>query len=136
MIVDFAETVKGAKLSTASKNPFSDVGEDQVAVLKAYANGIIAGISATEFNPKGNITREQMCAIMTRTIKYLNSDATFGTPIQFSDMASVSDWAVEGVNAMSGLGIVKGDGVSITPQAQTTIEQAIAMTYRLYGKVK
>lgn len=137
MIVDFAETVKGAELSTVSKNPFEDVEEeDQEAVLKAYANGIIAGISATAFNPDGNITREQMCAIMTRTIKYLNPAVSFGTPIQFTDMTSVSDWAVEGVNAMSGLGIVKGDGVSINPQSQTTIEQAIAMTYRLYGKMK
>lgn len=135
MIVDFAETIKGEKLSTVSKNPFEDV-EGEEAVLKAYASGIIAGISATEFNPNGNITREQMCAIMTRTIKYLNPAVSFGTPIQFTDMTSVSDWAVEGVNAMSGLGIVKGDGVSINPQSQTTIEQAIAMTYRLYGKMK
>ena len=51
-------------------------------------------------------------------------------------MDRVSDWAVEGVNAMSGMGIVKGDGVSITPKSNTSVEQAIAMTYRLYNKLK
>ncbi len=133
MIVDFCEKYLGRELSTTS-NPFADTENEKV--IKAYANGIITGISYDTFAPDNNITREQMCAIMTRATKVLNPDVQFGEGIKFSDMHLVSDWAVEGVNAMSGLGIVKGDGVSITPKSNTSVEQAIAMTYRLYNKIK
>lgn len=133
MIVDFCETYLGRKLSTTS-NPFNDTENEKI--IKAYANGIITGVSSNEFSPNARITREQMCAIMMRTTKFLNPNVSFGQPIAFSDMGQVSSWAVEGVNAMSGLGIVKGDGYSITPQSNTSVEQAIAMTYRLYNKIK
>lgn len=133
MIVDFCEKYLGRELSTTS-NPFEDTENEKV--IKAYANGIITGVSSDTFAPDGRITREQMCAIMTRATKLLKPDIQFGEGIKFSDMHLVSDWAVEGINAMSGLGIVKGDGVSITPQSNTSVEQAIAMTYRLYNKIK
>lgn len=133
MIVDFCEKHLGRELSTTT-NPFKDTENEKV--IKAYANGIITGVSSDSFAPNDNITREQMCAIMTRATKFLKSDVQFGEGIKFSDMYDVSDWAVEGVNAMSGLGIVKGDGVSITPKSNTSVEQAIAMTYRLYNKIK
>ena len=133
MIVDFCEKYLGRELSTTS-NPFKDTKNEKV--IKAYANGIITGVSSDKFAPDDRITREQMCAIMTRATKFLKSDVQFGEGIKFSDMYDVSDWAVEGVNATSGLGIVKGDGVSITPKANTSVEQAIAMTYRLYNKIK
>ena len=133
MIIDFCETYLGRELSSTS-NPFKDTENEKV--IKAYANGIITGISSDKFAPQDKITREQMCAIMMRTAKFLNPNVSFGQPIAFSDMGQVSSWAVEGVNAMSGLGIVKGDGYSITPQSNTSVEQAIAMTYRLYNKIK
>ncbi len=133
MIVDFCEKYLGRGLSTTA-NPFEDTENEKV--IKAYANGIITGISSDEFAPDDKITREQMCAIMTRAAKFLKPDVQFGKGIKFNDMHTVSDWAVEGVNAMSGLGIVKGDGYSITPQTNTSVEQAIAMTYRLYNKIK
>lgn len=133
MIVDFCETYLGKELSKTG-NPFKDTENEKV--IKAYANGIITGVSSNEFAPNNEITREQMCAIMTRASKFLKPDVQFGEGIKFSDMNQVSDWAVEGVNAMSGLGIVKGDGYSITPKSNTSVEQAIAMTYRLYNKIK
>ena len=133
MIVDFCEKYLGKELSKTG-NPFKDTENEKV--IKAYANGIITGISSNEFAPNNEITREQMCAIMTRASKFLKPDVQFGEGIKFSDMNQVSDWAVEGVNAMSGLGIVKGDGYSITPKSNTSVEQAIAMTYRLYNKIK
>lgn len=133
MIVDFCEKYLGKEISSTS-NPFKDTENEKV--IKAYANGIIAGVSGNEFAPNDKITREQMCAIMTRAAKFLKPDVQFGQGIAFSDMDIVSDWAVEGVNAMSGLGIVKGDGVSITPKSNTSVEQAIAMTYRLYNKIR
>lgn len=133
MIVDFCEKYLGKELSKTG-NPFKDTENEKV--IKAYANGIITGVSSNEFAPNNEITREQMCAIMTRASKFLKPDVQFGEGIKFSDMGQVSDWAVEGVNAMSGLGIVKGDGVSITPKSNTSVEQAIAMTYRLYNKIK
>ena len=133
VIVDLCEKYLGKELPM-SYNPFKDV--DNEKVVKAYEAGIVSGVSFDEFSPDTPITREQMCVIMTRAAKFLKPNVSFGQPIAFRDMNKVSSWAVEGVNAMSGLGIVKGDGVSIVPNSNTTIEQAIVMTYRLYNEIK
>ena len=48
------------------------------AVAWASTNGIVAGISATEFNPNADITREQMAAILYRYANYKKIDTQVG----------------------------------------------------------
>ena len=49
--------------------PFTDVAEGAWyydAVSYVYANGLMDGVSATEFNPDGNMTRAMVWAILAR----------------------------------------------------------------------
>ena len=48
------------------------------AVAWASTNGIVAGISATEFDPNADITREQMAAILYRYANYKKIDTQVG----------------------------------------------------------
>ena len=47
-------------------------------VAWASTNGIVAGISATEFNPNADITREQMAAIFVQIRKLQEDRYTSG----------------------------------------------------------
>ena len=55
------------------KNPFTDLGSETVyyydAVLWAYSKGLVSGITATEFGPNEQITREQFVTILYRYAK-------------------------------------------------------------------
>ena len=58
--------------SVSGKTPFTDVRTDKwysAAVLWAYQNSIVTGMSDTTFAPINNVTREQMATILFRYTK-------------------------------------------------------------------
>ena len=68
MFVAILHRIDGEKEEGECK--FEDVPSGayyEKAVAWASTNGIVAGISATEFNPNADITREQMAAIMCQS---------------------------------------------------------------------
>lgn len=96
------------------------------AVAWASANGIVNGVSATEFAPNNNITREQMAAMVYRYASYVNADMTTLKDIAaYDDYSAVSPYAVEAMKWVCGRGIINGmtettlvpGGVSIRAQA-------------------
>ena len=63
----------------SGKSPFTDVAAGQWytnAVAWAAANGIVTGTTDTTFAPNGNITREQMAAILYRYASYKGLDVS------------------------------------------------------------
>ena len=52
----------------------------------------------------------------------------------YTDQASVSPWAVEGVGALAANGIMKGNGSALSPQEPCSVEQAILLAWRLYAQ--
>lgn len=130
----------------AVPNPFSDLQNNQV--LKAYKLGIVKGVSATTFEPKTLINREQVSAMLVRTIKLIAPDAdysTTGAP-NFTDQADISGWALNDCLCIAKLGIIKGSDEKFMPRAvtkaqvaagyaNTSREQAIAMSLRSVNKM-
>ena len=53
--------------AAADDCPFSDVSVAQGYVALAYRMGIIKGVSAYNFEPKKEATREQAAAVLLRT---------------------------------------------------------------------
>lgn len=56
--------------------PFEDVPESAwyyKNVLNLYASGLINGVNATEFNPDGGISRAELCAIIDRLMKKIET---------------------------------------------------------------
>ena len=82
-------------------NPFIDVKKTWYtqAVLWAYDNKIIAGVSDDEFAPDDNLSREQFAAILYRYANYKGIDTTERADLStYDDGAKTSKYAV---NALS-----------------------------------
>lgn len=116
---------------------FADVPEDAwyySAVAAAVKNGIVTGVSETEFAPDANITRQDMAVMIDRAAKAANISLSNGAELIFTDEAAISDYALDAVKAMSKAGIINGfeDG-SFSPMSNATRAQATVMLYRVAG---
>ena len=97
------------------------------AVYWARMNGVADGVSDTQFDPDGNITREQLVTMLYR---YAGASA-IGGALSFYDAASVSSWAVEAVSWASAEGIVSGrEGNLFDPQGGATRAECAAILMR------
>lgn len=65
--VKLAEELTGKSITPADANTFTDTNDSYV--LKAYAAGITSGVNATEFDPNGTLTRQQMGTFLYRTLR-------------------------------------------------------------------
>ncbi len=79
-------------------------------VASAVANKIVNGVTANSFNPEGKITRQDMAAICYRALAILGVEVNLTGKLDFADAGSISDYAKEAVEALSGLGIINGKG--------------------------
>ena len=122
---------------------FSDVADSAVyakAVAWAASKGIALGNGDGTFTPDTSLTREMAMTFLYRALTELN--LTADTPAssvldRFSDRASISAWAEDGMNTLVNMGIIEGneDG-TVTPQGELTNAQVAAMIYRvLDGKL-
>ena len=100
------------------------------AVNWAAARGIVKGYDTGAFGPEDSVTREQLAAILYRYAQVKGYDTTRGGMAvrEFSDSASISDWAQEAmawaVNAQVLSG--KGNGV-LDPQGTATRAEVAQM---------
>ena len=100
------------------------------AVNWAAARGIVKGYDTGAFGPEDSVTREQLAAILYRYAQVKGYDTTQGGMAvrEFSDSASISDWAQEAmawaVNAQVLSG--KGNGV-LDPQGTATRAEVAQM---------
>ena len=95
------------------------------AVAWAASEGIVSGISATQFDPNGKITNEQMAAIIWRYAKSKGVDVTTTGELSYSDKKEVADWATAAVLWLKEQGIMIGNADStFAPQTASTRGQA------------
>ena len=115
---------------------FDDVDEDAWyadAVAWAAENGIVNGVSDTEYAPNANITREQLATMLYRYAQYSGMDAVdLRENISgFADADSVSEYAVQALNWAVGEELVNGMGDNtLAPQGNATRAQAAALLMR------
>ena len=145
--------------STGGTTPFRDVEGTvhQEDVERAYRLGITAGATSTAFEPEALITREQLAAMLCRTVQKYSVPGwelsrekefpldTIGTP-QFADDALISDYAKPAVAFLAKRGWVLGvDETRFAPRelageepdyGRATREQAIAIAFRIYQSYK
>ena len=125
--------------------PFTDLTQDwyQDAVLWAYQTGVVAGTSATTFEPDRPVTREQIAVIlmeyMTRVLK-LERTWTPADLSGFPDAASVSDWAKDAMADAVALGLISGASnggqTYLNPQGSATREQVATILMEFCKNVK
>lgn len=115
--------------------PFLDVNEnkDLSFIERAYHLGIVNGVSETEFNPDGEITRQEAAAMLMRVYKNYAEAEKISGEVKFSDDEEIASWAKEDVYSINSLGIMQGVGAnSFAPLDGYTVEQAIITFWRLY----
>ena len=131
-------TVKGYELSKL-RAPFNDVPRGQWytdAIWWAKLMGVVAGTSATTFDPEGEITREQLAVILYNYTKQFapGSLTATGSLAGFPDAASVSSWARTEMAWAVGNGLISGTGSGsvayLTPQGSATRAQVAAILMR------
>lgn len=105
--------------------PFSDVDMDAWyanAVSWAKQNGIVNGVSETDFAPDANITREQIATIMFRYAQCKGMDVlTLEENLHFSDANEISEYAVSAINWAVGTGLINGkSATTLNPKDNAT----------------
>ena len=117
MLVTVLYRAAGEPSVTGITNKFTDNKQGKYyynAVLWASNKGIVNGATATTFDPDGNITREQIAAILYR---YAGSPSVTGSLSGYSDQAQVSSFAVTAMQWAVGSGIITG----VTSGGKTTL---------------
>ncbi|HHW01156.1 MAG TPA: S-layer homology domain-containing protein, partial [Clostridiaceae bacterium] len=133
--------VRALGLKADFSSNFDDVSPDSYyyeGVGIARALGIAKGTGGNLFNPKAELTREDMMVLAARALRIagkLKNEGTFDDIKHFDDADEVSSYAVESVAALVKAGIIKGDGKSINPKATATRAEAAIVIYRIYQLV-
>ena len=112
---------------------FNDVTQNHAsfnAIQWASVMGIVQGVGNNNFDPNGDITREQIAVLLHRYA------SIFGIPMQqglpnFTDNEYISPWAISAVGSVQSMGLISGrpDG-SFDPQATATRAEVAAIFSR------
>ena len=132
---------KAGEPSVNKSIPFADVEMDAYyanAVIWGKQNGIVNGVSETEFAPEANITREQIAAIMFRYAQYEGMEAvTTEENLHFDDANEISEYAVSAMNWAAGTGIMKGKtNTTINPKDNATRAEIATVLQRFIEGTK
>lgn len=137
MVVTVLYRMEGSPAVTGG-TPFTDLQAGSWyadAVAWAYANEIVNGMTTTTFQPGGNVTREQLAAILCRYTAAKGGDVTAAADLSvFPDAGRVSDYAAAPVQwaVRSGLinGVAEGGRSYLRPQGSATRAQVATILMR------
>ncbi len=124
---------------------FADVNENDwfySYVNTAYHYGIINGVSDTEFNPEGEISREEMVTMTARAAKLCgmmtdyNEESIRNTLAEFPDYITVSDWAMPAMAFCYYEKLLDGSVMNIEPKTKITRAEMAQLLYNMLGKAK
>ena len=139
MVVTILYRLEGEPRVTGSSG-FTDVASGAWyadAVTWAAANGIVNGVSDTEFAPNTDITREQLAAILFRYAEYKGYDVSGRDSLTgYTDRGSISAYALDAMRWAVDEGLITGmTATTIVPQGTATRAQCAAMLMRFIENV-
>lgn len=120
MIVTVLARLEG--VDTSDSSPWYESGR-QWAMKAGISDGT---------NMDGSLTREQLAAMLYR---YAGSPSVSGTITGFTDVDSISDWALDAMTWAVNSGILNGSKGALKPQAPATRAQVAAMLQRFVENV-
>ena len=125
------------KEPTGAKADFADVPEGtyyENAVGWAVQNGIVKGVSETEFAPDNTITREQMATIIHRYMKFKGLDMSVSENVDvtsYEDFENISDYAKDAFRFACSNGIISGTSeTTLAPKESLARAQMAAIFQR------
>ena len=143
---EFATIItRGLGLTKNNSSDFCDVTANDwfySYVNTAYYYGIINGVSDTEFNPNGTITREEAAVMVMRAAKLCGLDCVYDqnsardTLAQFYDYITVSDWATEAMAFCYDEDIFSDNTETIMPKECVKRDEIADMIYNMLNVSK
>lgn len=137
--------VRGLGLPIKSNAKFCDVTKNDWFydyVNTAYLYGIVNGVSDTEFNPNGTITREEAVVMTAKSAKLCGMDTEIESIYArdilsgFIDYVKISDWAVLPVAFCYDSKILSDDAIEIKPKENVTRGEIAQMLYNMLSLSK
>lgn len=133
----FAQVMANAlnvDLSNYGGDSFTDVKAGKwysPAVAWAKEFGLVSGYTDGSFHPNSPISRQEMCVIISNTLRIKPEK----TGYVFPDDRSIASWAKDAVYTCYALGLVKGDeknnfnarGITLRSQAATVFTRYVAL---------
>ncbi|MHA7965443.1 immunoglobulin-like domain-containing protein [Paenibacillus sp. CAU 1782] len=121
-----------------SASQFTDVTDQwyEAYITTAQQSGIVKGVSDTSFEPERVVSRQEMAAIIIRTLRKYK-DVTFTEEdlksiAEFADTDNISAWAFEDVYVARKLELMIGrDGNKFAPRKPTLRGEAASVIYNL-----
>ncbi|MBQ7474484.1 MAG: S-layer homology domain-containing protein [Clostridia bacterium] len=140
MVVTVLWRIEGEP-ETAFRADFRDVKESEwyaVPVIWAKDSGVVLGVSATEFDPDGEITREQLAAMLFRYSSHKDYAVSGRADLSvYTDAPRISDWAADALSWAVSAGLVKGvTAKTVEPGGPATREQLATILKRFDTGVK
>ncbi len=139
--------VKALGLTPRANGKFSDVPDNKwyapyVGTANAY--GMVNGVSETEFNPEGTITRQEAATLLARAARLCGMDTEMDQDgirfylAQFTDYVKVSDYAQGPMAFCFREGILREDefGENLEPKTPILRSEIARMVYRLMSSAK
>ena len=126
------------KPAPKSMNSFKDVPSGQwytEAVAWASENGVVDGVGNNLFDPDGNVTREQIAAIMYRYAGKKGYDTTKRADLsKYPDAGQISSYAKEALSWANAEGLINGTnngkGDILDPKGSATRAQVATILMR------
>lgn len=134
-VVAILARMEQADTASAPTAPFTDVKPSEyyaTAINWAYANGVIAGISDTQFAPDASITRQELIAILIRYLTKVRGLTLDSEELTFTDAAQIESYAREPIQKAMSIGLIYGypDG-SFQPNNQLPRCEGVSFLLRL-----
>jgi hypothetical protein len=135
IIMKFYDAMGGKTINDTS-NPFNDTNNTEI--IRAYHAKIVGGTTETTFLPNNNLTREQLCVMLVRSldaagVKY-SKNVDFSQ--SYTDKSFLSSWAYDSVKLLNGYKIFNGSGDKLDPRGTVTKEVAIILLKRTFDSFK
>lgn len=96
-------------------------------VASAVEEGMVTGVSETEFAPDKTVTREEMATIIGRKLKLVSETAP-----NFTDSSSIEEYAVSYVAALSEHNLLTGSNGLFRPKDTATRAEAATLLDKVY----
>jgi hypothetical protein len=108
------------------------------AIGMAKQLSIITGSGNDSFNPKGEISRQEMFTIAARALTKLEKLQAEGNKEQLSsflDHGSVAEYAASSIAVLLEAGLIEGNGNSLHPKAKATRAEVAVFMERLLNRI-
>jgi len=135
-----AIVVRALGLPLSDEKIFDDVNAEDwffKYTASAYKYGIVSGVSVSEFNPNGTITKEEAAVMTARAAKLCginkNYDETTARNIlsAFIDYTQADEWAKESLSFCYDNGILSDEEIDIRPFENITRAEISYMVYNM-----